>query len=322
MGVSAPCCLLPVEAGDVGRAMIYLILVSATRTPARNYGEGATTPGTSRPEADRACCAFITVCSGGAKRSASEVDLRPEREAGMRHVDMIRAGGLPAGARVKSRRPPRRRRRSAAEVMLCPIVRLIDAYLRRCYHVLEYTDDPGCILRIAITAARQQCTLDGGIVIAPGDPLIELHLWNEHLPRMRAAGPDIGWASLVNRELSHSLALLADYLRAHPALTQAKALHGRIRFFRCDQEKIARFADHVGFELLPQCERAHENWVDRLTSHLATWAFERVFNPAARHDSARVCLDVWMSRQRLMMRYGSPPSRLRVFFGRAARTRS
>jgi hypothetical protein len=240
----------------------------------------------------------------------------------MRQFGLLRAGGLPVGTGATVRKTRRRDVRGAAGVLLWPVVRLIDVCLRRCHHVFEYTDDPACILRIAVTEAKQRCTLEGGIVIAQGDPLIELHLWNEHLPRMGAAGPDIAWASLINRELAHSLALLADYLRDHPTLTEAGALHGRIRFFRGDQEKLARFADHVGFELLPACLHAPAGWLDRLNSEMGTWAFERVFNPGARHAAARASLEVWMSRRRLMTRYGSRPSPMRVFFGRAARTRS
>jgi hypothetical protein len=239
----------------------------------------------------------------------------------MKRLDLTRAGGLRAEAGPMVRKASETGGRGLVGRLLSPIVRPLDAGLRRWHHVFEFTGDPSCILRIALSAAREHQVLEGGVVIAPGDPIIDLHLWNEHLPPMGAAGPDVAWAAHFNRDLAHSLTLLAEHVGRERSLKPVKALRGRIRFFHGDQGKLARFAHLLGFEL-PVTQEARTDWLEELTSEVGTWAFERVFNPGARHSSARASLDVWMSRRRLMARYGPSANAARVFFGRAARTRS
>ena len=74
------------------------------------------------------------------------------------------------------------------------LVRSLDRALRSCYAITEFTDDPKCVLRLGHSTARHQVVLSDGVTVHIGDPVGTVHLWNEHLPRFRDRGPDIGWA--------------------------------------------------------------------------------------------------------------------------------
>src|SRR5881392_2891925 len=73
----------------------------------------------------------------------------------------------------------------------------LDVALRTCYGVREFTSDPECVLRVGLSPSPRALSLSDGMAIRIGDAVGVLHLWNEHLPRYRRLGPDLGWASLM-----------------------------------------------------------------------------------------------------------------------------
>ena len=65
--------------------------------------------------------------------------------------------------------------------MLVYLIYRLDALLRHFYRIREFTDDPNCLLRLAMKPASTPLSLSDGTMIMPGDPVGELHLWNDHL---------------------------------------------------------------------------------------------------------------------------------------------
>ena len=79
--------------------------------------------------------------------------------------------------------------------VLVYLIYRLDALLRYFYRIREFTDDPNCLLRLAMKQASTPLSLSDGTRIMPGDPVGELHLWNDMCPIFhrlgrRSAGPD------------------------------------------------------------------------------------------------------------------------------------
>lgn len=96
-------------------------------------------------------------------------------------------------------------------------VKGLDSLLRRCYGIHEYSLDPDCILRLGLVRAKRDVTLFDGTEIKKGDPVGDLHLWNERLPVMPPSGPGLRWAVEFQRKAKRSLELLADYVEGEAA---------------------------------------------------------------------------------------------------------
>jgi len=59
------------------------------------------------------------------------------------------------------------------------LVRGFDALLAQYYGIHEFTDDPDCIMRIALARAGRDIALSDGTSVRADDAVIDLHWWNE-----------------------------------------------------------------------------------------------------------------------------------------------
>jgi hypothetical protein len=188
------------------------------------------------------------------------------------------------------------------------LVGSVDALLRSYHGIHEFTDDPECILRIALRRARSAVTLSDGTRVAADEPIGALHLWNEHLPRYSDRGPDVGWACEMRRRVLHSMRLLAAFTewnprcRAVPAFCAETTLSNRL-----GDVQIRRLAGRYGFERV-QPPRSMLRQLHTIGDCFNTWALTRAFNPAAlsRQPFLRGRCELWISRAALIERYGFP----------------
>ncbi len=184
------------------------------------------------------------------------------------------------------------------------LVRGADALLRRWYGVREFTDDPSCLLRLALAPASHGVTLSDGTRIEAGETVAVLHIWNEQVPRFRLGGPDLRWAIDVRRRLRRSFRALAGHLEHDPAWKQVRGIHACVVFgSRRRRGQIRRVAEGFGFELIEAGAPAkglHEFGEDFLI-----WAFTRAFNPGAlrRSPFRRDRTELWTSREKFLRRY-------------------
>ena len=96
----------------------------------------------------------------------------------------------------------------------------VSLFIRTCYGVYEFTDDPSCVLRVGLSPARATISLSDGTRIEMGQMVGTLHFWNEHLPRYTIRGPDLRWACVVRNRVLHSFHALALYVESEPAWRQ------------------------------------------------------------------------------------------------------
>jgi len=182
-------------------------------------------------------------------------------------------------------------------------MRFIDAALRRRLGVAEFSGDPECLIRVSRMASPRALTLAGGAV-RQGDPVLEVHLWNEHLPRIPTGGGTASWANLFKRRMRHSLALLARYVAQRPECRDIVAITAAPPFARrLGPMALARVAEHLGWEVVPP---RHDGAIHRRLDGLLMWLLIWAFNPGGLRGRgiAHRRLEIWMSRARLLERHG------------------
>jgi len=180
-----------------------------------------------------------------------------------------------------------------------------DAVLRRWYGVYEFTDDPNCLLRVALRRARVPVVLAEGLVIGAGSPIGLLHFWNEHLPPFPPHGPDICWAKGVEHRFEHSLRLLATHVEGNPAWAGVRALRGHAALSGgMRPAQMRRVASHYGFEIAA-LDLAGLAALHAFGQNFLLWALARAFNPGAltRQPFRRPRTELWISRETLRARF-------------------
>src|SRR5262249_27324794 len=100
----------------------------------------------------------------------------------------------------------------------------LDRRLRRRQGVYEYTANRDCMFRYQSTTAERVLRLQDGVGIAPGDPILTLHFWNENLPPIGEEGVTVAWAKRFGRAIDISLRELAGFLRQRPDLGSVIAI--------------------------------------------------------------------------------------------------
>lgn len=131
-----------------------------------------------------------------------------------------------------------------------------DRLLQRRQGVFEYSTDPLCVFRIQLDTSDRNIVLGDGTVVSVGDRILNLHLWNEHIPPMPSLGPTIGWARRYAHGLEYSLQLLAEYLFRHPQYSGVVAIRATLMVAsRRNIGQMIRIMSHCGFESPPGDDR-------------------------------------------------------------------
>ena len=227
-------------------------------------------------------------------------------------------------------------------MVLRAAVRGLDTLLRLRYGVHEFSRSPGCIFRVGPAHSPADMPLADGKVVRRGEPIADLHLWNEHIPPLPPEGADMRWAVGFYRLMRSSLQELADYLETEPRYRTAAAVRavGSVMAKAPRRASVARrltppgtaagsraaappppapleeFAARLGFEVLdPHGNRPPSRWRrfaeawDNGFNLVLVW----VYNPPSLRTRGLGGLrrvQLWMSRERFLARYGKavPPA--------------
>lgn len=199
---------------------------------------------------------------------------------------------------------PASRDRRPRDLLWTLLVCAADVVLRRWYGVREFTNDPSCLLRLALAPAPRAVTLSDSTRVAAGETVAMLHIWNEQIPRFGRDGPDLCWATDLRHRLLGSFRELARHIENDPAFRDIRGIHACVTFgSRRRRAQIRRAAARFGFDLIDDGaapEGLHERGEDFLI-----WAFTRAFNPTAlrRQPFRRDRTEVWISRRKLLELY-------------------
>ncbi|HVV92629.1 MAG TPA: hypothetical protein VHD15_04340 [Hyphomicrobiales bacterium] len=144
-------------------------------------------------------------------------------------------------------------------------------------------------------------------MLRAGDRVLELHLWNEHIPVIPAGGASLTWARRMSRCLDVSLYDLRRYLAGEPALADIRAIRANMSFGTAEQiSQVARISHRYGFEPVPDPRRLTlagrlHMFGENILITLLVWAQNA---GALRRDSLRRDRSqVFLSRQVLERRY-------------------
>lgn len=189
------------------------------------------------------------------------------------------------------------------------LIRRFDSFQRRRLGVTEFCDATECVLRVRATGAPHALEL-GDISVATSEPVIELHLWNEHLPRVPADGPDLGWALGMQRRFVGSLRLLARHMEANPASAGARAVGGALVLISPGGHPGGvRLMERLGFTVEPYHRplgRFGEFW-----ENFYSWWIIWTYNPGSLRGRRLTGLErteIWMPADEFLRRYGSKPA--------------
>jgi ceramide glucosyltransferase len=195
---------------------------------------------------------------------------------------------------------------------LCALIARLDRHLRARQNIFEYTEDPSCIFRARIGELAHHLQLQDGTQLAPGERVLELHFWNEHLPPLKSGDhPDLLWAVSARRQLLQSLVILARFLESRPDLNDIRAIGGSSLLGAQNIAQSMRLVTRIGFEFQDDPpERGLRGRLHHLGEILLTRLLIRAFNPGARKPSlaSNQQTRVWMSRRVLMRRYLDRPA--------------
>lgn len=186
----------------------------------------------------------------------------------------------------------------------------LDERLRKRESIYEYTDDPQCLFRIQLGVAERDLVLRDGVALRKGDPVIRLHIWNEHVPAMDATGPSMAWAREVIGHIEPSLRELERHLATRPECADVVAICGDLALGTPRQgAQLMRIVARYGFEAARENEpqRSYPS-PRRVGENILMLLLVLAANPAAARLSIlrRDRHPVYLSRRALQQFCSSP----------------
>jgi len=182
----------------------------------------------------------------------------------------------------------------------------LDTWLRRRQGIYEFSTDRRCLFRAGIGPSDRALTLGDGTRLEPGDPILILHLWNEHIPPMGPRGPTVAWARRMSRAAHHSLREVERYLQQHAELDDVAAICGDMHLGSAHQaEQFTRIVSRYGFEPVDEGEAETASALHRLGKNILVMLLVAATNPVALRSTLlrRFHRRVFMSRAVLARRY-------------------
>ncbi|MFZ2098855.1 MAG: hypothetical protein WAV05_19645 [Anaerolineales bacterium] len=184
-------------------------------------------------------------------------------------------------------------------------VRMIDRVLRIHSDVHEFSQDAECILRIQLRNAPHPVNL-GNVNIIKREPVLALHLWNEHMPKLHAEGAELEWALKLRRQIIQSFRGVAKVIQDDSRYSRVKAVFGISTLFSfTDHIGGTRMMQHLGFTVLPYRRpmgRFGEFW-ENLFSWWLMWTYNET-SLRSRKFWRLERTEIWMTAEKFLLRYG------------------
>ncbi len=187
------------------------------------------------------------------------------------------------------------------------LVTTTDAFLQQISGVTEFEADLNGLLRIKQDHADRNLTLRHGIRVERGALIMDLHLWNEHLPPFPSGTADFDWTSFVEKQIQASLHRLAVYIHARQELDKVHALRVRLSVAKHGPPTVlARLFMRAGFELI-ESPASGIGFFMPFIEGIWVWLLTWTYNPRALINWRfnRVRREFWISRSRFFARYAA-----------------
>jgi hypothetical protein len=186
-------------------------------------------------------------------------------------------------------------------------IRGIDGMLRRHYGVVCYSEHPDCLLRISPGVSDMTIELSDGIRVNKGDPVLDLHLWNERLASHLLTKQGLARGRALLRHFHVSLRLLSAWCRS--ASNQGSFVALRAEFgMVADIHEVKSILDGLGFDTLLKEQPALRIWRRAFWDNLFSMALMWTFNPGFARTRSLAHLArgrTWMSLEKLHARFST-----------------
>ncbi len=190
--------------------------------------------------------------------------------------------------------------------MFPAIVRTFDHWLSKQYGIFAFDESPDCILHVQVSQAPHRLEFPDCTLVEAGQPVLLLHLWNEHLPPMPPEDSGLGWANRTSRLFINSLGSLARRCGRDPRLAGARAVGGVSALFSPHgRSSGVRWIERLGFVVVPYHRplgRFGEFW-----ENLYSWWLLEAYNPGSMRQRSLLSLwraEIWMPVEKFVDRYG------------------
>ncbi|MGB9585860.1 MAG: YkoP family protein [Anaerolineales bacterium] len=188
--------------------------------------------------------------------------------------------------------------------MMDVVIKEFDRFLRWTQGVYEFCEQPECLLRLKRSQAKRTVILPDKL-IEKGMPILEIHLWNEHIPKMVNGKTDLHWAIQTKNRLVNSFKSLAILLIEDNSMADIEALYG-ITVLALDAQSAQPepLITRLGFEVYPyqnRLGRFGEFW-----ENFYTWWIMWAFNRASLRDKNLWELrraEIWVSTEKFLSLY-------------------
>jgi hypothetical protein len=184
-------------------------------------------------------------------------------------------------------------------------IRLIDDILRMHGDLREFSQDVDCILRIQLRDTPHPVTIDK-VHLTRGDPVLALHLWNEHMPKLPAEGAELEWALRLRQKLILSFTGVAKEIKSDPRYAQVKAVCGASALFSSSAHTGGtRMMQHLGFTVLSYHQPL--GWFGEFWENLFSWWLMWTYNETSLRSRKFWHLErteIWMTVEEFIRRYG------------------
>ncbi len=179
----------------------------------------------------------------------------------------------------------------------------IDERLRHKMGIFEFSDDPQCMFRLRCTPAPYDIEVPNRKIRA-GEPILEVHLWNEHVPPMPGGEPSVRWAIQFSKSLTETHRAIARFIQSDPEAGDARAVGGSTPIFSVDAGG-AKLMTRMGYTVTAHVD--HKPAFFEFFDKLYLWMVMRTFKvgnlelpPPTRMERA----DFWMTPEELLRRFG------------------
>lgn len=185
------------------------------------------------------------------------------------------------------------------------LIRRFDTWLSHLEGVEPFTADPRCILRIQTGRINRDRTFRDQTVRSSSRALF-IHFWNEHMPIIPEAGPDISYGLKLQRLIVYSMKLIAGHLQSDPALNDIQIIGGITTFAGREAADGGRASfEHLGFTIFPH--RRSAGAFGEFWENFYGWWVMWAYNPVSSRYRKMLEMqhtEFWMTRERFLDRFG------------------
>ncbi|HSB65358.1 MAG TPA: hypothetical protein VLD65_02200 [Anaerolineales bacterium] len=184
-------------------------------------------------------------------------------------------------------------------------VRLLDRLLCMLQGVYEFSHDPQCILRLQLSSSAHTVVM-GAQTVFKGEPVLALHAWNAHMPKIPPEGADLAWALRLRRRLVHSFNHIARLMKDDLHYSKVRAVCGSSALFSfSDHQGGVQLMQRLGFRVIPYHQplgRFGKFW-ENMFSWWLMWAYN-TSSLNSRKFWRLQRTEIWMTRDEFIQRYG------------------